>query len=177
MFCTGLLFMANNYIDVTEKWLKEAKPKKGKIKFLNYAITSKNMKYDFSNSILGFNVDDDLEIGTWFKNNIWGNCRFQPTVDYPQGIRVPDLRVFNCPFIDGRTIEIKTINSKRKDGITRRLKEAIKQSQNVLVDVSNYRFDLKIIKQEISKYYEKHNSIKTIIVKKHNNLLFVWQRI
>ena len=169
--------MANNYIDVTEKWLKEAKPKKGKIKFLNYAITSKNMKYDFSNSILGFNVDDDLEIGTWFKNNIWGNCRFQPTVDYPQGIRVPDLRVFNCPFIDGRTIEIKIVSSTRIDGLIKRFKQAKGQSANVLLDVSKYQFDKKTIKHEINRYFISHDWIRLVAVKKDNDLIFVWQKV
>lgn len=169
--------MANNYIDVTEKWLKEAKPKKGKIKFLNYAITSKNMKYDFSNSILDFNVDDDLEIGTWFKNNIWGNCRFQPSIDSPQGKRSADIKLFgNCNLLEEKTIEIKTLTSSRRDGIVYRLKQAKGQSSNVLLDVSRYQFDEKTIKHEINRYFVSHDWIRLVAVKKDNNLIFVWQK-
>lgn len=169
--------MIDQYIDVTEKWIKEAKPKKGKIKFLKYSITNKNEKYSLSNSILGFDINDDFFVGTWFKNNIWGNCRFQPSVNFPQGIRTPDLIVFNCPFLSGRTIEIKTVKSKRKDGLARRLKEARGQSENVLLDVSDYEFDIDVIKQEVQKYFVKHKTLKTIITKKNNLLLFVWRKL
>ena len=166
-----------NYIDVTDKWIKEAKPRKGNISFINYAITIDNQKYDFTNSTLGFEVDNDFYVGTWFKNTIWGNCRFQPAVNNPQGIRTADLRIFHCPFIEGKTIEIKTISSGRKDGIVRRLKEAKGQSENVLVDVTNFPYDEETIKHEIHKYYINHDTIKLIAVKKHNDLLFVWQKI
>ena len=41
----------NNYIDVTEKWIRESKPKKGNIKFLNYSITQNGERIDSSNGI------------------------------------------------------------------------------------------------------------------------------
>lgn len=166
----------NNYIDVTEKWIKEAKPKSGIIRFLNYAIASDNKKYDFTNSVLSFDIDNDFDIGTWFKNTLWGNVRYQPAIKYPHRIKTADLRVFRCPYIMGKTIEIKTINSKRRDGIGRRLKEAQKQSENILLDVTNYPFDIEIIKYEIHKFFVNHKTIKTIIVKRDNSLLFVWQK-
>ena len=50
--------MANNYIDVTEKWLKEAKPNMGNIEFSSYVISSANKEYDSTNSILNFEKDD-----------------------------------------------------------------------------------------------------------------------
>ena len=164
------------YKDVTKKWIREAKPKKGNIKFLNYTITQDGERFDSTNSILDINVDDDFYIGTWFKNNIWGNCGFQPAIVLPQNKRSADLRLYGCKFISEKTMEIKTINSKRKDGIVRRLKEAKGQSKNVLIDITNFPYDLESVKQEIFKYYIKHNSIKLIAVKKNNDLLFVWEK-
>ena len=129
-----------NYIDVTDKWINDAKPRKGNIHFLNYSITPDGERYDYTNSVLDFNVDDDFYVGCWFRNNIWGNCRFQPAIVFPHKKRSADLRLFGkCSLIDEQTIEIKTITSKRKDGIILRLKEAKGQSSNVLLDLSYHQ--------------------------------------
>lgn len=168
----------NSYIDVTEKWIKQAKPKKGSIKFLNYSITQDSEKFDSSNSILDINVGDDYHVGTWFRNNVWGNTRIQPAIVFPHKKRSADLRLFgNCSLIDEQTIEIKTITSKRKDGIILRLKEAKGQSSNVLLDLSNNPFTDDEIKDIIEKYYVSHDWLKVVIAKRKDNILFVWQKI
>ena len=169
--------MANNYIDVTEKWLKEAKPKKGYIKFLSYSITQDGERFDSSNSILDINYDEDYYIGNWFRNTIWGNTRIQPAIVFPHKKRSADLRLFGkCPLIDEQTIEIKIIGSKRVDGLTYRVKQARGQSSNVLLDVTNYPYDESVVRKEIKKYFVSHDWIKTVAVKKERKLLFVWQK-
>ena len=168
----------NSYIDVTEKWIKEAKPKKGSIKFLNYSITQDGERFDSSNSILDINVDDDYRVGNWFKNNIWGNTRIQPAIVFPHKKRSADLRLFGkCPFIEEQTIEIKIIGSKRRDGLIKRFKQAKTQSSNVFIDVSDYPFPLDIVKEEVRKYYLSHNWVKVVIIKKDNDILFIWQKV
>ena len=163
-------------LDVTEQWIKAAKPRRGNIKFLNYVITHDGKRFDYTNSILSPNVDDDYRIGTWFKNNIWGNSRFQPSIDIPQGNRSADLRLFgNFTLIDEKTIEIKTIRSGRRDGLVKRLKEAQGQSSNVLLDITDYPYDEIIVRSEIERYARKHEWLKTVIVKKEDRLLFVWK--
>lgn len=133
-------------------------------------------RFDYSNSILSPNVDDDFYVGTWFKNTIWGNCRFQPSIDIPQGNRSADLRLFGgFDLVDEKTIEIKTIKSKRRDGLVKRLKEAQGQSSNVLIDVTDFPFDEITVKSEIKRYIRNHHWINTIIVKKRDQLLFVWK--
>ena len=166
------------YIDVTEKWIKEAKPKKGSIKFLNYSITLEGERFDSSNSILDINVDEDYHVGTWFRNNIWGNTRIQPAIVFPHKKRSADLRLFGkCPLVEEKTIEIKIIGSKRVDGLIYRLKQAKGQSPNVLLDVTNYPYDIEVVKSEVIKYFIRHDWIKTVIVKKDDDLLFVWQKV
>lgn len=167
-----------NYIDVTDRWIKEAKPKKGNIKFLNYSITQEGERFDSSNSKLDINVDDDYYVGNWFRNTIWGNTRIQPAIVLPHGKRSADLRLFGkCPLIKEKIIEIKIIGSKRVDGLIYRLKQAKGQSSNVLLDVTNYPYEVSVVKKEVSKYFSSHDWINTIIVKKGYDLLFVWQRI
>lgn len=168
----------SDYIDVTEKWIKQAKPKKGNIHFLNYVITQEGERFDFLNSVLSVNVDDDFLVGTWFKNNVWGNCRFQPSIDSPQGKRSADIRLFGkCSLVEEKTIEIKTLTSSRRDGIVYRLKQAKGQSSNVLLDISNYPYDLETIKHELNRYFISHDWIRLVAIKKNNGLLFVWQKI
>ena len=165
------------YIDVTKKWIREAKPRKGNIKFLNYTITQDGERFDSTNSILDIIVDDDFYIGTWFKNNIWGNCGFQPAIVLPQNKRSADLRLFGkCPLIVEQTVEIKNIGSKRVDGLIYRLKQAKGQSSNVLLDLTNYSFDEYVVRREIRNYFISHSWIKTVIAKKENNIMFVWQK-
>ena len=169
--------MANNYIDVTEKWLKEAKPKKGYIKFLSYSITQDGERFDSFNSILDINYDEDYYIGNWFRNTIWGNTRIQPAIVFPHKKRSADLRLFGkCPLIEEQTIEIKIIGSKRRDGLIKRFKQAKNQSSNVLIDVTDYPFPLIVVEEEVKKYYLSHDWVKVIIVKKENDLLFVWEK-
>ena len=164
----------NSYIDVTEKWIKQAKPKKGGIKFLNYSITQDGERFDSSNSILDINVGDDYHVGTWFRNNVWGNTRIQPAIVFPHKKRSADLRLFGkCPFIEEQTIEIKIIGSKRRDGLVYRLKQANGQSSNVLLDVTAYPYDIEIVIDEVKKYFISHDWLRLIIVMKDNNLLFV----
>ena len=80
-------------------------------------------------------------------------------------------------MIDEQTIEIKSITSKRKDGIILRLKEAKGQSSNVLLDLSNNPFSDDDIKNIIEKYYISHDWLKVVAVKRKDNLLFVWKKI
>lgn len=168
----------NQYKDLTQQWINEAKPKKGSIRFLNYVITQEGERFDYTNSVLSVNIDDDYYIGSWFRNNIWGNCRFQPSIDKPQGKRSADLRLFGKQnLINGNTIEIKILTSARKDGIVYRLKQAKGQSNNVLIDVTNYPFDLDTIKHELHRYFISHDWIELVTIKKDNDLLFVWQKV
>ena len=163
--------------DITDLWINNAKPSKGNIKFLNYVISRDGERFDSSNAILDFNVDDDIAVGSWFRNNFWGNCRFQPAIVYPQGKRSADLKIFGkCPLIDGDTIEIKIIGSVRKDGLIKRIKQAYGQSENVLVDVSNYPFDENTIRYLLLSFIEKHDWIKLVAVKKDDALLFVLKK-
>ena len=168
----------NQYRDLTQQWINEAKPKKGSIRFLNYVITQEGERFDYTNSILSISTDDDVKIGTWFKNNIWGNCRFQPSIDAPQGKRSADLRLFgNCKLVRQQTIEIKIVSSVRVDGLAKRFKQAKSQSSNVLLDVTNYPYEMAVVKSEVRKYFLNHNWVDLVAVKKDNDLQFVWQKV
>ena len=166
-----------NFVDVTDRWIKEAKPKKGNIKFLNYSITQEGERFDSSNSKLDINVDDDYYVGNWFRNTIWGNTRIQPAIVLPHGKRSADLRLFGkCPLLKEQTIEIKMVSSVRIDGLAKRFKQAKGQSSNVLLDVTNYPYELSVVINEVRKYFLNHSWVHLVVVKKENELLFVWQK-
>ena len=79
-------------------------------------------------------------------------------------------------MIDGDTIEIKIIGSVRKDGLIKRIKQAHGQSENILVDVSNYPFDDSTIRDLLWSFIEKHDWIKLVAVKIGEALLFVLKK-
>lgn len=166
-----------NFVDITNIWIENAKPGKGNISFSDFVISFDNNRYDATNSILNFEVNEDISCANWFKNNIWGKCTFQPSIKFPQHIKSADLRIYGkCDLIDGNTIEIKKVGSVRKDGLTKRIKQANGQSANVLVDVSNYPFNEEIVKANLKEYFITHDWIKLVAVVKNNKLLFVWKK-
>lgn len=161
------------YYETTDEWNEKAKPTAGAIKSAPYTTTLAGDLYREGDPLPDGKIvklkkedGDDLKIGKWFKNHLWGDVVFQRGVEYPLGIRSADLLLHDCPLIDTQTIEIKTVKSKRSDGFIRRIKDANGQSPNVMVDISNYDYGIDFIKSEVAKAYEKLYWLDSLIVKK-----------
>ena len=161
------------YYETTEEWDKQAKPEQGSIVIAPYTTTMSGEEYhegallpDGKRVKLKKEDGDDLAVGSWFKNKFWGDVLFQRGVEYPLSVKSADLILNKCPLIDVQTIEIKTIRSKRSDGFVRRIKDAYGQSPNVLVDVTNYPFDLDFIRSEVPTAFDKMNWLNVLLIKK-----------
>lgn len=63
--------------DVTDTWKENAKPKPGEIEVSDYTITKSGNKYDENNASFGIIQEEEKNIGTWFKNTIWGDVKIQ----------------------------------------------------------------------------------------------------
>ena len=164
--------------DVTDKWKKCAKPGPGIIEISDYTVAKSGNRFDKNNSKLKKPSAIDIEIGTWFKNMIWGDTVLQRGIDSPQNEPSADLLVLNeCPFIKEQTIEIKTIPyTSRSDGIVTAIKSAKKQSSNILFDMSGGKFSEEFVIKEIQSNMEKHDWIQIIILKNKNSLIIVYSK-
>lgn len=157
--------------DVTKLWMIDAKPSEGAIE-ISKGTYSKDGKYSTEeNAKLKEVLLEDFIIGTWFKNNIWGDIKLQRGIDFPQNEPSADLLVLNnFPLLEEQTIEIKTIGiTKRIDGNVGRIKSGKNQSSNILLDITNTILDKKLIYAKAIEYTCNHNWIKTIIIKDNNN--------
>ncbi len=164
------------YKDITVVWEACKKPACGSIQFSDETYGTDGKLYNRHNAVFNREDGNDILVGTWFKNRYWGKVLFQKSISSPPGIKSADLLIENCPFITGQTMEIKIIGSVRKDGLIKRLKQAYGQSDNVLIDISDYPYDLFTVKKELRKYYLSHDWLKLIAVKDKDRLLFVWQK-
>lgn len=157
--------------DVTKLWIRKAKPKEGIIEISKETYSKSRRCFTDKNAKLKEALQEDIIIGTWFKNNIWGDVKLQRGIDFPQNEPSADLLVLNdFPLLEEQTIEIKTISTtKRIDGIIGRIKSGKNQSSNILLDITNTVFDKKIVYDKTIGYASSHNWIKAIIIKDDNN--------
>lgn len=164
--------------DVTDKWKENAKPKDGKIEVSEKTVAKSGKVLDESNAKLKKALQEDVTIGTWFKNNLWGDVELQRGVDFPQKEPSADILVLNnCPLIKEQTIEIKTIpTTVRKDGVETALKSAKSQSSNVLLDMTGSALDKSFIINEVQKFISNSDWLETVILKESNKLIAVYSK-
>lgn len=157
--------------DVTDIWKAQAKPKEGEIEVSDYTIAKSGNKYDENNASFGIIQEEEKNIGTWFKNTIWGDVKIQRGVMWPRYEKSADLLILNnCPFLDEQTIEIKTINKAQNIKIVAtRLKSSKGQSYNVLFDITNSYLDKANIIERAKNYLNESDWLKVLIIKNDDN--------
>lgn len=78
------------YIDVTEEWLKNAKPNSHKVEEqpyfyyqgIRYFVDGKNVILDYSK--------EELEMAKWLENTFGGEIYMLPRINIPKGIKTAD---------------------------------------------------------------------------------------
>ncbi len=174
-----------NYIDVTKEWLENAKPKGGDIERSDYTRTIDGQVYidgklwaDGKPIKLGEEKNNDINIGKWFKNNIWGDVKFQRKIDYPLNTPSADLIVFgDCPLLNEQSIEIKAISSKNVKTFYNRIKRTEgMQSTNILYDLTEFKFSEEEILDQVRISYENLDWLDTLLIKKGDNLLYAFKK-
>lgn len=163
--------------NVKAEWGKMAKPKDGEIEISDYTIAKSGNRYDESNAVFGIIEKEEIDIGTWFKNKIWGDVKIQRGIMWPKHERSADLLVLNnCPFLDEQTVEIKTINkSQNIKGVTTRLKSGRGQSSNILFDITKSSLDTIVLIERAKNYINESDWLKVLIIK-NNSDYFVYKK-
>ena len=163
--------------NVKVEWEKMAKPKDGEIEISDYTITKSGNKYDKNNAVFGIIEKEEIDIGTWFKNKIWGDVKIQRGIMWPKHERSADLLVLNnCPFLDEQTVEIKTIsNAKNIKSVTTRLRKGKGQSDNILLDITNSSLNKSSIIKRAKNYINDSDWLKVLIIK-NNSDYYVYKK-
>ena len=63
--------------DVTREWKRNARPEDGEIEISDYTIAKSGKRFDRTNAKFVKHNENEKDIGTWFKNTIWGDVKMQ----------------------------------------------------------------------------------------------------
>lgn len=161
-----------NYIDVTNKWLKNAKPNSHKVRDLHY-YKYKGKKYyvDGKNVVLDYS-EKEKQVAHWLKETFGGPIYMCPRVNNPEGIKTPDY-IFNSVKLD-----LKNINGKGKRTLDTSIKKCEQQSNNYIFDITETKLTTKDAIKQIHKLYNTAGRqwINIIILKKHDKLIAVYKK-
>ena len=174
-----------SFKNVINEWKKNVRTTSEDIEMSKFTVTKDGKRYHDGQKLddgrtvkFGEEKNDDREIASWFKKNIWKDVKFQQRIDYPPKISTPDLVLTKpCDLLKDQTIEIKKVSSINATSFYNRLKRTEgKQSSNILYDISNYDFSNDEIMKQVNRSFNKLGWLDTLLIKKDNDLLFVFKR-
>lgn len=162
----------NNYIDVTEDWLKNATPNSHEVKDMEYFETEDGTRYyvDGKNVVLDYSKEEK-DIANWLEETFGGELNMVPRVNNPEGISTPDYMFRNEGW------DLKTINGAGKQTLYHAIYKKKNQSKNFIFDASNSKLEIDELKKQIYKLYDREDTefLQKIILKKNQNS-FVYKR-
>lgn len=167
--------MNKNYVDVTKEWLKKNNINNYKIKDMNY-FEYENIKYivDGKNVVLDYSRKEK-EVAEWLAKNFGGSIFMCPRVNFPKGIRNSDY-LWNNERWDLKVVGSKAISKKRTiDNIVKTTK---KQSENIILDITNSNLKRRKLIKQTKKIYSTSGRdwIKCIMIIDSYILIKVYRR-
>ena len=121
---------SQNYLDVTNEWLKTSNPNSHRIKNLNYWIIN-NKKYYVDNKYIILDYSkSELECALWLEKTFGGEIYMCPKVNKPDGIKTPDY-LFRNEYWD-----LKEIKGNGKNTIDSIIKKSKNQTINYIIDIA-----------------------------------------
>lgn len=173
------------YKDLTKEWNDIATKTTDDITMSEFTVTRDGTQYQKGQKLddgrvvkFGKEKHDDVMTANWFKQNIWSDTKFQQRIDFPQGIRTPDLVLTKpCPLLNDQTIEIKSTTSSSLRRFFDILEETNgEQSSNILFDITKFEFELEDIMKEVEYSFSKLEWLDTLILKKGDELSGIFKR-
>lgn len=154
------LKVKNNYIDITNEWLRfnKSKLEVKELKCFNYYgkkyfVDNKKVVLDYSNV--------EFEIANFLVNNFGGKIFMVPRVNFPQGIETPDY-LWNDEYWD-----LKVICGSGKNTLDSAIKKKRNQSCNFIFDVSYSKINIRECEKQINNIFNnnKRKWLNKIIIK------------
>lgn len=170
--CEDTILYGENYTDVTNEWIINAKPNTHIVKDrkyfehngIKYKVDNKNIILDYSNN--------EKEVAIWLENTFGGEIYMLPRINKPDGIQTADY------LFKGEYWDLKKITGKGKNTLDSAINKKKSQSNNFIFDISNSEITLEAIDKQLSSIYENkyRKWIDKIIVKQNNNVIVINKR-
>ena len=170
--CEDTTLYGENYTDVTNEWIINAKPNTHIVKDrkyfehngIKYKVDNKNIVLDYS--------DKEKEVAIWLENTFGGEIYMLPRINKPDGIQTADY------LFRGEYWDLKKITGKGKNTLDSAINKKKRQSNNFIFDISNSEITLEAIDKQLSSIYENkyRKWIDKIIVKQNNNVIVINKR-
>lgn len=167
----------DSYIDITDEIYAEKHNDVGKVKEQPF-IEKDGVKYKVNGKNVIFNPDEDeRKCATILSETFGEDVIMLPKVNNPQGIKSADY-IFKDEFLDLKTINKSNKQQLSRDAIYNSLKNCQKQSNNFILDITNYIYDENTINEQIDKIYNsKHRSwVDKIYILKNGKIIKIFKR-
>ena len=162
----------DNYITVTDKWLRKSTSNNHKVIDRNYFADSEGniYKVDGKYVVLDYSIKEK-EIANWLVTTFGGTIYMVPRVNEPISIQTPDY------LFKGEHWDLKEIFGDSKQVIYHAIYAKKGQSSNFIIDITKSKLSFDAAKIQISNLYKRTDLpfIKKIILK-DNNKFIVYKR-
>lgn len=161
------------HIDTTELRIKEGQYKEGSIVYKEY-VDVDGTRYRIEKKKVILSPDAaEIKTGETIAEVLGRNVEFLPRVVRPQNVRTADY------LIDGRTFDRKGPDGNTKNTIYNNIKSSRGQADNVIIDLSLSKMDIKNATEYIEDAYRSRNinHFQELILMKDNKILKIFERI
>ena len=165
------------YIDITKEMINNSKNTIGEIKEQNF-LEKDGIIYKVKGKDVIFNPDEDERKCAKILTKTFGeDVILLPKVNNPQNVKSADF-IFKNDFLDLKTINKSNKKELSKDAIYNSLKNCQKQSNNFILDITNYIYGKDIVYEQINKIYNsKHRSwVNKIYLQEKEKIIKVFER-
>lgn len=157
------------YYDITDEY-KDVSPgivedlKEVEIDGKVYSVNGKNVVLDYS--------EYEKEIAEWIAYNMGGVIKMCPRILVPEDIRTPDY------IWDGEKWDLKTINSHSKNTISTAIRNAKKQSENVVLNLNISSYTDEELINELDRIYanDRYSFLEKIMIIENYVLRGIYKR-
>lgn len=162
----------DNYIIVTDKWLRKGTSNNHKVIDRNYFADSEGniYKVDGKYVVLDYSIKEK-EIANWFVATFGGTIYMVPRVNKPKKVQTPDY------LFKGEHWDLKEIFGDSKQVIYHAIYAKKGQSSNFIIDITKSKLSFDMAKIQVSNLYKRTDLpfIKKIILK-DNSKFIVYKR-
>ena len=158
-----------NYLIITNEWLKKATPNSHKVVDMDY-FEYKGIKYEVDGEKVVFDYSKhEKEVAEWLENVFGGEIYMLPRVNRPQGIMTSDF-LWNNEHWD-----LKDINGIGKNILFHAVEDHERQAHNFIFDITKSKLNTDEILERLEKLYslKKINWLDKVIIKRNDEVIII----
>lgn len=167
----------SNYIDITTEIISSSKNTVGEVKEQDF-LKKDGIVYKVKGNDVVFNPDEEERKCAKILAKTFGeDVILLPKVNNPQKVKSADF-LFRDDFLDLKTINKSNQKIASKDGIYNALKDCQKQSNDFILDITNYTHGKDMVYEQINKIYNsKHRSwVNKIYLLEKEKIIKIFER-